>query len=881
MTVLEGSVGKIMFHADDFWVFEFMSACNPLKRVQSQTVSGSLFGLNAVPGMCFRLLGSWVQHPKFGLQFSPESWEPWAPDIMKARDFLCYGVFCERKVARLLTDGLKDKTLEVLGAIKEKPLDLSTFGVTPEEKQDLLDFQLTWERLLGKRDFARVLSLGGFSTWEVNSAFFKYGGELHKIRDNPYLLAAIPGVKFAKLDILAARLDVPDVDRKRLQGGILWALQDGLNEGHLYLDRPALEDFLSKSRIDYLVAEGGLKEAIRALVEQGACVHDPSAGVYLASNFDAEDQSAKLLAERAKDHVLEGVDLDKFIASYEAAHQIELSVEQRKAVEHMVQHRVLVITGLPGTGKTASVRALIRLLEEYRVSFHLMAPTGIAAKRLSDVTGHKAMTIHRTLAYNGVTWGHTRDNKFVVDAVVVDEMSMVDQGLLFQLLDALPENTRVILVGDDAQLPSVGAGNVLRELAQCPAIPTVRLTKIFRQAAQSAIVRSSHAIHQGVTPELPGFKDESDFKFVPLSDESKMVDLIVKMAKKLKSQDANFQVLSPKYAGDIGVDNLNLALRDAINPEEGPRSVWSGKNLDLRVGDRVMVLVNDYQKNVYNGDVGKVLQIVRSGGRKGESGVLVKIFGAGIEGTDLEVLFQEGEIEQKLKLAFAVTVHKCVAPETLVSVAEGEVTFIKDIPFSGQILTPSGFKPYQNLVLRDPGPMLRFWFDDGRSLGVTPDHGLDVYLSRGWTRVEARHVMQGDWLRTPLPEAPVLGRWGSTSKAGHVDGPWLTTRVASREHYEGPSVCVEVPDGHQFLQNGFCGWNCQGQEFDIIILPLSRSQGIMLQRNLLYTAVTRAKKQVWLIGDQSALDKAVANNQVVFRRTKLNQRISSYVASAP
>lgn len=175
--------------------------------------------------------------------------------------------------------------------------------------------------------------------------------------------------------------------------------------------------------------------------------------------------------------------------------------------------------------------------------------------------------------------------------------------------------------------------------------------------------------------------------------------------------------------------------------------------------------------------------------------------------------------------------------------------------------------------------MLRLGIEGGRTLGVTPDHGLDVFRDGEWVRVEAKDIGVLDWLRTPTAEVPNLSRWGATSGSGVPMGQWHLTQVTHIERYQGPSVCVEVPEGHQFLQNGFCGWNCQGQEFDNIILPLTLAQGPMLQRNLLYTAVTRAKHQVWILGEKPALERAIANNQVVFRRTRLGARIEQAIAA--
>jgi len=347
-----------------------------------------------------------------------------------------------------------------------------------------------------------------------------------------------------------------------------------------------------------------------------------------------------------------------------------------------------------------------------------MAPTGIAAKRLASVTGEEAMTIHRTFGFNGSAWDYNGAHKYGVGAVIVDETSMVDQELFYRILDALHPNTMVVLVGDDAQLPSVGPGNVMRELLACPHIPNVRLTQIFRQAATSAIVVASHKINKGKSP-LPEQRDpESEFQFVQINDEGKIVDFIVEAAAKLKGRDANFQVLSPKYEGEVGVNILNDRLRERLNPSEPGKKEWKLGILFVREGDRLMVVKNDYGLNIYNGDMAKLISIERDF-------LAVRIHGIGAGAVDAMVNIPKTSAPHLLKLAYAITVHKS-----------------------------------------------------------------------------------------------------------------------------------------------------QGSEFDTILMPITRSQGRMLQRNLFYTAVTRARKKVWLLGDSMAVLRAIANDKVVQRNTIFGRVVS-------
>jgi len=368
---------------------------------------------------------------------------------------------------------------------------------------------------------------------------------------------------------------------------------------------------------------------------------------------------------------------------------------------------------------TACVRAIVYLLEAAQLSYRLMAPTGIAAKRVASTTSREAATIHRSFGFDGENWQYKSSCKLTVDAVVIDELSMVDQELFFRVLDALHPGTILLLVGDDAQLPSVGPGNVLRELLSCPDVPHVRLTQIFRQSGEGGIVLNSHRINRGDDPVLN--REDEEFKFVEMADEQRIQGLIVEMAARLKSRDENFQVISPKYDGVVGIDKLNMALRDRLNPDKG-QPEWKTATLHLREGDRVMVVQNDYKLGIYNGDMGKVTAFSKEH-------ITVKIHGLNPNDMDVVIEMPKGDALQKIRLAYAVSVHRS-----------------------------------------------------------------------------------------------------------------------------------------------------QGNEFRTVVMPITRTQGRMLQRNLLYTAVTRAKSRVWLIGHQDAVTRAIANDRVVQRNSAFGRSISEACA---
>lgn len=706
---VRGRVQRIIFNEGDYYVLNLVS-----DEGEAMAARGHIYGLTQIRDGCtIELVGRWTRHAKYGEQFGFKSWTPWAQTAEDVENFLhvCVEGFSDRELAKGIAEQFG---APAFAALARQPIP---DGI-PEEAA------LAWDRAVAVRDLSGMLATGGLSRGEVQAVMGYFGLEAASVvRDNPFRLMEIGTIPFTRVDKLALKLGGTVNDPRRIEGAILWTLRRQLNQGNLYLRRGKLPRLVNAQlRRENLVplplgkdADGAYTHAIQELVNRNALVLEQGLGVYLPEFYGYERRSAEMLARLVAPSDI-GVEFEPFIDEYERSNHITLSVDQRKAVEELSKHRVLVLTGLPGTGKTTTIRALVRLFEEARLSFSLMAPTGIAAKRLSAVAGHSAATIHRALRYDGDVWGHNETNRYIVDAVIVDETSMVDQELLYRLLRALRPEVVLVLVGDDAQLPSVGAGNVLRELVHCPDVPSVRLTTIFRQSEKGEIVTSSHRINRGEMPELLNPRSETEFKFIHMADEDKIVDLIVKMAATLKSRDANFQILSPKYAGTVGVDNLNERLRDELNPE-GPVE-WRRGIQHFRLGDRLMVVRNDYERGVYNGDMCKLVRV----GKRGD--IVVKVHGIS-GGADTMVDFTATAAEEKLRLAYAVTVHKS-----------------------------------------------------------------------------------------------------------------------------------------------------QGNEFNTVILPIVRAQGRMLQRNLVYTAVTRARKQVWLIGEEAALQRAVADNKVVERNTALSDAIT-------
>ena len=665
---LTGTVKAIIYRSEDtgFTVLELTDETG-----EDMTAIGEM-PLAGV-GERVELTGQWTEHKTYGHQFRAETCKTLAPATLTAlKNYLASGLIkgVGESTAQAIVQTFGMETLDVL---EKEPARLAEVpGIGQIRAQTI---GASYGAQLGLRDIMLGLQKYGVTIGQAMKLYKIYGELcLAKIEENPYrLIDDVEGIGFKTADAIARNGGVEPDAPYRLRAGLKYTLQWARQEGHTYLPREKLVEVAAGLlQADIAPVERTLTE----LLLEGQLIQEQlpgEDGVFLPGMFRTEQDCALRLLRLQGQSALDNPFFrpKAQIARLEQQLDITLAPAQRQAVELALKAGALVITGGPGTGKTTILRFVITLLEEMGTEYALCAPTGRAAKRMGEATGRDASTIHRLLeySYGEGGFGRNAENTLLADVVIVDEMSMVDVPLMAALLRALAPGTRLIMVGDSDQLPSVGPGNVLRDMVDSGQIPVVRLTEIFRQSGRSAIVTNAHRINEGQMPILEGLED---FGFEPMEEQEAVIRRLIALnsgkAAKLGAQEPlqDIQVLAPMKKGPLGVYNLNKRLQEALNPPAHKKKERKYGDVVFREGDKVMQIKNDYRlawtrslphqppemgEGVYNGDLGTIMSI-------------------DLYEQTLEVLFDDGRsavyafsMLEELELAYCISIHKSQGSE--------------------------------------------------------------------------------------------------------------------------------------------------------------------------------------------------------------------------
>ena len=718
MEKIRGTVDTIIFTSQDntFTVLKLS-----LEKMTSK-ITVVLNGMAPLVGQLLEIEGNWVNHPKFGAQFKAEKVRMVAPtEITGIEKFLASGAVAGigPAMAKRIVAEFGEKTLDKLTSPKEL-MKVQGIGIKTAEKiansykeQSELSEIMVW------------LENHGISSTYAGKIFAKYGSfAIDVMREDIYrLVHDIDGIGFLTADKIAANLGIAHDDKQRITSGIDYALMQLCANGHCCVPEKILVDKAAK----ILQLNTNVVHQILTKRITDDTLNTENVGgevlIYPPYLYKAEKKVASRLLELQKaTKPLDEENINLFIKVWEKENRIHLAAKQKEAIKDCLNYGVFVLTGGPGTGKTTVVKGILSILRAQGLKVRLAAPTGRAAKRLSETTGRKALTIHRLLEANAPendeanpqsAFSKDIDDQLDADAIILDEVSMVDIILMHHFLNAVPDGCRIILVGDTDQLPAVGPGSVLKDIIRCGVIPSLKLTEIFRQAQTSMIIQNAHIINSGRLPDVS--KQYNDFKFYEIDNDSFITDKILALCTDILPKEGynilkDVQILSPMHRFTCGVENLNLLLQATLNPPDPFKPEIKVGSQVFRVDDKVMHIRNNYQKNVFNGDIGFIKDIHKE-----------KL---SVEFADRLVDYAKNELNE-LTLAYASSVHKS-----------------------------------------------------------------------------------------------------------------------------------------------------QGSEYKVVIIPLSTSHYIMLQRNLLYTAITRAKEKVILIGSKKALTTAVQSNRTQRRYTLLAERLA-------
>ena len=727
MDTLKGVIHKVVYEADtsDFKVFK-------LRRKDRSIISVTGDFPNLLSGAAIEVHGSFKTHPKYGVGFKADAYTHVHDG--SARGMCLYLMSIAKFIgpdrSTRLAEHFGDKLEEVIEKTPDRLLEVDGIGQSIAES--IVD---AWADNKVLKDVKIFLHSLGLTDKRIRKILASYGPDSERIlKEDPWSLT-MHHFGFATCDHIAQRLEKDRGEPIRWRGFIVHALARCSDSGHLYLTRDnllaAFNQYSTACQWPFKDGEiewSDVEPHMDSAVSLGMVVIDGQR-LYNTWSFFYESESARLVHKMlTTEHKLKFGDVnpDKFIKKYEEIEGIKLSDAQMDAVRSFLNDKMLIITGGPGTGKTTIVRALVSILTMINASFELLTPTGISAKKLGTTAGCQAYTIHRRLGYKGDKWDFGALVKYPTQAVIVDETSMVDQEVLYRLLSAMLPSTKMVFVGDNDQLPSVGPGSVLKELIESGCVKTIFLDKIFRQENQSDIIKAAKRIRDGDT-NLSLFKNDrkADIWFVPGKNHEVLEKSIVSLATQIMEHNRvsgdrkHFQIITPRNNGPLSVDSLNEALQAALNPPAPGKKEFMVNRVSIRKGDRIIIKKNNYQLEVFNGDIGKVAFVTPD-----HVTVDIEDYNDTTKRVDIPMKIAD----EMLRMAYAITVHRA-----------------------------------------------------------------------------------------------------------------------------------------------------QGLEYPLVIMPFIQAHGrMLLQRNLLYTALTRAKRKVIVLGQASALEKAIANDKIQRRNTLFAERIKQW-----
>jgi exodeoxyribonuclease V alpha subunit len=631
-------------------------------RLDLITVVGYL--MSPTPGETLNLKGEWVNHPKFGEQFKVAEYKSAVPATVDGiKRYLGSGLIkgLGSKIAGRIVKKFGEKTLDVIGNDIEKLALIEGIG----EKRIAM-IQQAWDEQKEIRNVMLFLQSHEVGSGYATKIFKQYGNRsIAVVSENPYRLATdISGIGFVIADGIAEKLGVSKDSPLRVEAGIIYVLDQLSGEGHVFYP---YESLVRKSREMLHVEKDIVVEALGSLaMDKKIIIEDinesidefkaNNKGVYLAKFHLCETSIAsrlKTLLTAPKS--IRNLTVEDALHWVQGQLDITLAENQAKAIQCALENKIMVITGGPGTGKTTIINAVLKIFSKLGVRTLLAAPTGRAAKRMSETSGHEAKTIHRLLEYSFTHGGFQKNEEKPLncDLLILDEVSMIDTILMHHLLKAIPTFATVVLVGDVNQLPSVGPGNVLNDIIASGTVPVVELNVIFRQARESRIVVNAHKINSGILPTFENHEPDDDFYFIQQEDPEKVLEIILELTKTRipKRFDLDpvddIQVLTPMHKGVVGSGNLNMALQESLNPSQ---EMITRGNQNFKVNDKVMQIRNNYDKDVFNGDIGRIAEI-----RQDDYEITVTF-------DRRDIIYGFSDLDE-LVLAYAISVHKSQGSE--------------------------------------------------------------------------------------------------------------------------------------------------------------------------------------------------------------------------